>query len=125
MPIKSFGTMPKGWKAMRQFENSARHWIFLLHAENLDAAPMSRTPKRVLTARCGVWCDVSQAGTQYMLTLKVAVTWPVCTVCNGWVMLLACMGKTHFGGIIWGEGLMMHAQKFSIQCIFSPQITRP
>ena len=61
-----------------------------------------------------------------MLTLKVAETWPVCTVCNGcgmllvctvcngWGMLLVCMGKTHLGGIIWGEVVMMHAQNFPI-----------
>ena len=55
---------------------------------------------------------------QYMLTLKVAETWPVCTVCNGWVMLLVCMGKTRFGGIIWGEVVMMHAQKFPISMYF-------
>ena len=59
--------------------------------------------------RCGR-CDVSPAHTQYMPTLKVAETWPVCTVCNGWVMLFGCMGKTRFGGIIWGEVVMMHAQ---------------
>ena len=58
------------------------------------------------------------ARTQYMLTLKFAETWPVCTVCNRWVMLLVCMGKTHFGGIIWGEVVMMHAQKFPISTYF-------
>ena len=55
---------------------------------------------------------------QYMLTLKVAEAWPVCTVCNGWVMLLVCMGKTRFGGIIWGKVVMMHAQKFPISIYF-------
>ena len=53
-----------------------------------------------------------------MLTPKVAETWPVCTVCNGWVMLLVCMGKTRFRGIIWGELVMMHAQKFPISMCF-------
>ena len=57
-----------------------------------------------------------------MLTLKVAETWPVCTVCNGWVMLLVSMGKTHFGGIIWGEVVMMHAQKFPISMYFSASL---
>ena len=55
---------------------------------------------------------------QYMLTRKVAETWPVCTVCNGWVMLLVCMGKTHFGGIIWGKVVMIHAQKIPISMYF-------
>ena len=54
----------------------------------------------------------------HMLTLKVAETWLVCTLCNGWVMLLVCMGKTHFGGIIWGEVVMMHAQKFPVSMYF-------
>ena len=53
-----------------------------------------------------------------MLILKVDETWPVCTVCNGWVMLLVCMGKTRFGGIIWGEVVMMHAQIFLISMYF-------
>ena len=53
-----------------------------------------------------------------MLTLKVAETWPVCAVCNGWVMPLVCMGKTRFGGIIWGEVVMMHAQKLPISMYF-------
>ena len=43
-----------------------------------------------------------------MLILKVAETWPVCTVCNGWVMLLA-----------YWEVMMMYAQSFPFQCIFS------
>ena len=51
----------------------------------------------VLTARCSTQCDVSPAR-----TLKVAETWPVCTVCNGWVMLWMCLGKTRFGGIVLG-----------------------
>ena len=55
-----------------------------------------------------------------MLTLKVAETWQACTLCNGWVMLLVCMGKTRFGGIIWGEVVIMHAQKFSISLYFVP-----
>ena len=55
-----------------------------------------------------------------MLTLKVAETWPVCTVCNGWVMLFVCMGKARFGGIIWGEVVMMHAQKFPISMYYLP-----
>ena len=50
-----------------------------------------------------------------MLTLKVAETW---LVCNGWVMLFVCMSKTRFGGIIWGEVVMMHAQKFPISMYF-------
>ena len=54
----------------------------------------------------------------HMLALKVAETWPVCTVCNGWVMLLVCMGKTRFGGIIWGEVVVMHAQKFPISTYY-------
>ena len=85
-----------------------------------SSIPFSSTPfsflvARVLTARC----DARSARTQYMLTLKVAETWPVCTVCNGWVMLL-CVDKTRFGGIIWGEVVMMHAQKFSISMYFLP-----
>ena len=44
----------------------------------------------------------------------------MCTVCNGSVMLLLCMGKAHFGGIIWGEVVMMHAEKFSILMYFLP-----
>ena len=48
----------------------------------------------VRCTRCSAQCNVSPALTQYMLTLKVAETWPVCTVCNGWVMLSVCMGKT-------------------------------
>ena len=55
-----------------------------------------------------------------MLTLKVAETWPVCTVCNGWVMLLVCMGITHFGGIFLGELVMMHGQTFPISMYFLP-----
>ena len=55
-----------------------------------------------------------------MLTLKVAETWPVCTVCNGWVMLLVCLGERRFGGIIWGEVVMMYAQKFPISMYFLP-----
>ena len=70
--------------------------------------------------RCGVWCDVSMVHRQYTLTLKAAETWPVCTMCNGWVMLLVCGGKTRFGGIIWGEVVMMHAQTFSISMYFLP-----
>ena len=35
-------------------------------------------------------------------------------------MLLVCMGKTRFGGIIWGEVVMMHAQKFPILMYFLP-----
>ena len=54
----------------------------------------------MLTAR--VRCDVSPVHAYYMLTLKVAQMWPVCIVCNGWVMLLVCMGITRFGGIILG-----------------------
>ena len=70
---------------------------------------------RVLTARCG---DVTSAHTQYMLTPKVAETWPACTMCIGRVMLSVCMGKTCFGGIIWGQVLMMHAQSASISMYF-------
>ena len=33
-------------------------------------------------------------------------------------MLFVCMGKTRFGGIIWGEVEMMHAQKFPISMYF-------
>ena len=29
-------------------------------------------------------------------------------------MLLVCMGKARFGGIIWGEVVMIYAQKFPI-----------
>ena len=36
----------------------------------------------------------------------------------GWVMLLVCMGKTHFGGITWGGVVMMHAQKLPISMYF-------
>ena len=61
---------------------------------------------------------VSARRAQYMLTLKVAGLWPVCFVCDGWVMLLVCMGKTHFGRIIWGEVVIMHAQKFPISMYF-------
>ena len=46
-----------------------------------------------------------------MRTQKVAETRPVYTVCNGWVMLLACMYAL-------GEVLMMHAQKFPISMYF-------
>ena len=53
-----------------------------------------------------------------MLTLKVAKTWLVCTVCNGCVMLLVCMGKTRFGGLIGGEVVMMHAERFPISMYF-------
>ena len=53
-----------------------------------------------------------------MLILKVAETWPVCTVYNGWVMPLVCMGETRFWGVIWGEVVMMHAQKFPISICF-------
>ena len=45
----------------------------------------------------------------------------MCTVCNGWMMLLVCMGKTRFGGIIWGEVVMMH-KSFPFQCIFSASL---
>ena len=62
-------------------------------------------------------CGISPARTIYAHT-KVAETWPVCSVCNGWVMLWVCMGKTHFGGIIWGEVVIMHAQKFPISMYF-------
>ena len=72
----------------------------------------------MLTTWCSARCDVRPAHTQYMLTLKVAETWPVCTVCNVWVMLLVRMGKTHLGVIIWGEVVMMHAQKFPISMYF-------
>ena len=37
-----------------------------------------------------------------------------------WVMLLVCMGKTCFGGIIYGEVVMMHAQKFPLSMYFLP-----
>ena len=53
-----------------------------------------------------------------MLTLKVAETWPVCTIYTGWMMLFVCMGKTRFGGITWGGVVMMHAQKFPISMYF-------
>ena len=38
------------------------------------------------------------AGTQYVVTLKVAETWPVCTVCKGWVMLLVCVALGALSG---------------------------
>ena len=33
-------------------------------------------------------------------------------------MLLVCMGKTRFGGIVWGELVMMRTQKFHISMYF-------
>ena len=53
-------------------------------------------PPRVLSAPC----DVCPARMQYVLTPKNAKTGPMCTVCNGWGMLLVFMGKTPFEGII-------------------------
>ena len=58
--------------------------------------------------RCGARCDVSPMHTQYSITLKVARMRRVGTVCIVRVLLLVCMGKTRFGGIIWGEVVMMH-----------------
>ena len=31
---------------------------------------------------------------------------------------MVCMGKTRFGGTIWGEVVMMHGQKFPISMYF-------
>ena len=71
------------------------------------------------SAREAVRGVISAWRAQYMLTPKVAETWPVCTVCTGWVMLLVCVWvKQCFGGIIGGEVGMMHAQNFPISMYF-------
>ena len=95
---------------------SKLHYCIYVGKPGFDLATCAmRFTWRVLAARCGAQSDVSLACTQLMRTLKIAETWPVCTVCNGWVMLCwVCMGKTRFGGIIWGEMVMMRAQKFPI-----------
>ena len=89
------------------------------HGNAVYSAPkIAKLQFRVLTVQCAR-CDVSPARTIYAHTmLTLAETWPECTVCNGWVMLLVCMSKTRFGGIIWGGVVMMHAQKFPISMYF-------
>ena len=104
-----------------QVQPCVAHWALLWTICIARDVGVHAMPQRVLTAlcvRCCAQCDVSPAHTQYMLTLKVAETWPVCIVCNGWVMLLVRMGKTRSGGIIWGEVVMMHTKKFPISMYF-------
>ena len=47
-----------------------------------------------------------------MLTLKLLK--------RGQCVPLVCMGKARFGGITWGEVVMMHAQNFPISRYFLP-----
>ena len=69
---------------------------------------------------CEVWCAVRRQPGAHTIHAhnKVAKTWPVCIVCNGWVMLSVCMGKTRFGGIIWGEVVLMHCHLCVSSCVF-------
>ena len=66
----------------------------------------------MLTARCSARCDVSPVHTIYAHTKSCS---NVASVhCMQW--LGDAFGV--FGGIIWGEVVMMHAQKFPISMYF-------
>ena len=80
-------------------------------------------PHRVPPAWCNVRCDVNPVHTQIMVILNSASKWAGDSEHNDRVMLIVCMGKTFFKGIILGSighnGCMHGNKSFTLQCVVS------